>query len=312
MDPCRIVFMGTPEFSVPALQALRDNGCNIAAVVTKPDRPKGRGQHVIASPVKKVATAYGYSALQPTNAKEAWFLEKLVALDPDLLVVVAYGQILSRSVLTIPHLGAINIHASLLPKYRGPAPIQWAVINGDTQTGVTTMWMDEGIDTGDILLKAEMQITPYETSASLHDKLANKGAKLLMDTLKELKSGHLLATRQDNSKASHAPLLKKKDGRIEWSKTADALDCFIRGMDPWPGAFTVLFGKRLRIFTAEHIRQTTQQQPGVVLEGFTGDLEVSTGRGVLSLKEVQLESGKRLTIDDFLRGYPVPPGTVLG
>jgi methionyl-tRNA formyltransferase len=312
MDPYRIVFIGTPEFSVPALQALHDNGYNIAAVVTKPDRPKGRGQHVIASPIKKLATAYGYSFLQPTSAKETWFEENLVALNPDLLVVVAYGQILSRSVLTIPRLGAINIHASLLPKYRGPAPIQWAVINGDKQTGVTTMWMDEGMDTGDILLKAEIQINSDETSASLHDKLAHKGAKLLLDTLKKLKSGHLLATRQDNSKASHAPFLKKKDGRIEWSKTADALGCFIRGMDPWPGAFTSLSGKRLRIFTAEHMRKTTKQQPGVVLEGFPGDLEVATGRGVLSLKEVQLESGKRLAIDDFLRGYPVPPGTVLG
>ncbi len=312
MDPYRIVFIGTPEFSVPALQALHDNGYNIAAVVTKPDRPKGRGQHVIASPIKKLATAYGYSFLQPTSAKGTWFEEKLVALNPDLLVVVAYGQILSRSVLTIPRLGAINIHASLLPKYRGPAPIQWAVINGDKQTGVTTMWMDEGMDTGDILLKAEIQINSDETSASLHDKLAHEGAKLLLDTLKKLKSGHLLATRQDNSKASHAPFLKKKDGQIEWSKTADALGCFIRGMDPWPGAFTSLSGKRLRIFTAEHMRKTTKQQPGVVLEGFPGDLEVATGRGVLSLKEVQLESGKRLAIDDFLRGYPVPPGTVLG
>ncbi len=312
MDPYRIVFMGTPEFAVPALEALHDNGYKITTVVTRPDRPKGRGQRVVASPIKKVATTFGYCVLQPVSAGETWFEEKLAALNPDLLVVVAYGQILSKSVLTIPHFGAINIHASLLPKYRGPAPIQWAVINGDAHTGVTTMWIDEGMDTGDILLKAEIQINPDETSASLNDKLAHKGAGLLLNTLEELKSGHLLATRQDNSKASYAPFLKKQDGLIEWNKTADKLDCLIRGMDPWPGAFTFLFGKRLKIFTAEHLHKTTQQQPGTVLEGFAGDLEVATGRGILSLKEVQLESGKRLAIDDFLRGYPVAPGTLLG
>lgn len=304
--------MGTPEFAVPTLKALHGSSNDVLAVATKPDRPKGRGRRLVASPVKQAASAFGYPVLQPVKVKESWFLKRIIGLNPDLFVVVAYGQILPGSVLAIPRVGAINIHASLLPKYRGPAPIQWAIINGDKETGVTTMWMDEGMDTGDILLTARVLIGPDETSGTLHNQLAEMGAGLLIDTLERLKQGHFAGTPQDKSKATYAPFLKKEDGYVDWTKDANFLDAFVRGMNPWPGAFTFLFGKRLKIFKAKNLQKGPRENPGTVLDGFPGDLGVATGRGGLALKEVQLQSGKRLDVEEFLRGCPVPPGTILG
>lgn len=304
--------MGTPEFAVSSLNALHDNGYDILAVVTMPDRPKGRGRRVVASPVKQTAGTLGYPVLQPAGVKETWFLEKMIALNPDLFVVVAYGHILSRSVLAIPELGAINIHASLLPKYRGPAPIQWAIINGDEETGVTTMWMDEGMDTGDILLTSNVPIGPEDTAQTLGQRLAEAGAQLLIRTLQDLKSGRIAGIAQEESEATYAPFLKKEDGCIDWTKDARSIDALIRGVNPWPGAFTLLSGKRLKIYKAKALQKGTRERPGCVLEGFPGDLDVATGRGVLALKQVQLESGKRLAVEEFLRGCRVPPGTILG
>jgi methionyl-tRNA formyltransferase len=304
--------MGTPEFSVPALTAVHDNGHDVVAVVTNPDRPKGRGRRVLASPVKKAADAFGYSVLQPSNVKEHGFLDTLKSLAPDLLIVVAYGQVLTKATLSIPRLGAINVHASLLPKYRGAAPIQWAIINGEKETGVTTMWMDQGLDTGDMLLSVKVPIDPEDTAQTLHDRLAEEGAGLLSLTLEKLASGSLVATPQNHLEATYARSLKKEDGHIDWTKDAVALDAFIRGMNPWPGAFTFLANKRFRIFRAKILQRKTSQPPGTVLDGFPGDLDVATGHGAFSLREVQLDSGKRLAIADFLRGCPIPPGTVLG
>ena len=312
MSTYRIIFLGTPEFAVPTLKALYHNNYDVLAAVTKPDRPKGRGRRIVASPVKQAAVAVGCPVLQPPRVKEPWFLEEITALDPDLFVVVAYGHILPGSVLAIPRLGAINIHASLLPKYRGPAPIQWAIINAEKETGVTTMWMDDGMDTGDILLAAKVSIGPEETAQSLSNRLAELGAKLLVDTLKQLELGRLIGTPQDSSQASYAPLLKKEDGRIKWTEDARYLDAFIRGMNPSPGAFTSLFSKRLKVFKGKCVQKETHEAPGTVLEGFPGDLNVATGRGILTLEEVQLESGKRLAVEDFLRGCRVPSGTILG
>ncbi|MDY6987937.1 MAG: methionyl-tRNA formyltransferase [Thermodesulfobacteriota bacterium] len=312
MSPYRIIFMGTPEFAVPALKALHDNGYDVVSVVTKPDRPKGRGRRMEASAVKEAAGGLGYPLLQPPRMKEPQFLENIIALDPDLFVVVAYGHILPGSVLAIPRLGAINIHASLLPKYRGPAPIQWAIINGEQETGVTTMWMDEGMDTGDILLTGKVSIGPEETAEGLYGRLAEVGAKLLVQTLEQLASGAVFGTHQEESEATYAPFLKKEDGHMDWSKDARSLDAFIRGVNPWPGAFTSLFGKRLKVFGCKIAQKGTREKPGTVLEGFPGELDVATGRGVVSLTEVQLESGKRLPIEIFLRGCPVPSGTLLG
>ena len=312
MSAYRIIFMGTGDFSVPSLTALHENHYDVLAVVTQPDRPKGRGRRLVSPPVKQVASTLNYPVLQPLRIKEPWFIEKIIALDPDLYVVVAYGRILPASFLSIPCLGAINIHASLLPKYRGPAPIQWAIINGEHETGVTTMWMDEGMDTGDILLSSKVPIRPYDTSGSLHRLLAEAGAQLLIKTLAKLKSGTLVGKPQDKLSATYAPLLKKGDGRIDWTMDVKSLDAFVRGMNPWPGAFTFLFGKRLKVLKVKDLRKPAREKPGTVLEGFPGDFNVATGRGVLALKEVQLESAKRLTAKDFLRGSPVPAGTLLG
>ena len=312
MSPYRIIFMGTPEFAVPTLNALHDTHNDILAVVTNPDRPKGRGRHLVASPVKQAAAGFGYPVLQPARVKEPWFPENIIALDPDLFVVVAYGQILPGSVLAIPRLGAINIHASLLPKYRGPAPIQWAIINREQETGVTTMWMDEGMDTGDILLTSKVPIGPEDTAQSLHDRLSELGAQLLVDTLDQLQPGRLVGTPQNKSEVSYAPLLKKGDGQIDWTRDAKSLDAFIRGMNPWPGAFTLLLGKRLKVLKAKIVRKETGEKPGTVLEGFPGDFHVATGSGILALEEVQLESAKKLPVEKFLRGCPVPHGTILG
>lgn len=312
MSTYRIIFMGTADFSVPALKALHENQYGVRAVVTQPDRPKGRGRRLVPPPVKEVASALGYPVLQPLRIKEPGFIEKIIALDPDLFVVVAYGRILPGSSLSIPHLGAINIHPSLLPKYRGPAPVQWAIINGEKETGVTTMWMDEEMDTGDLLLSTKIPIRQDDTSGSLSHRLAEVGAQLLIETLIKLRSGDLVGDPQDKSGATYAPLLKKKDGCIDWSRDAKSIDAFIRGMTPWPGAFTFLSSKRLKVLKAKEIDKRTKEKPGTVLEGFPGDFDVATGRGILTLKEVQLESAKRLPAGDFLRGRPVAPGTLLG
>ncbi|NVL91078.1 MAG: methionyl-tRNA formyltransferase [Desulfobacterales bacterium] len=312
MKTYRIVFMGTGNFSVPALKALQESRYNVLAVVTQPDRPKGRGRRLVPPPVKDVAGTLGYPVLQPPMIKELRFIDKIIALDPDLFVVVAYGRILPGSFLSIPRLGAINIHPSLLPKYRGPAPIQWAIINGEEETGVTTMWLDEGMDTGDILLSTKVPIKPDDTSGSLQRRLAEVGARLLIETLTKLESEDLLGKPQDKSSATYAPLLKKGDGRIDWTKDAKSLEALIRGMNPWPGTFTFLFGKRLKILKAKDIKRPAKEKPGTVLDGFPGDFNVATGRGALALEEVQLESAKRLLVKDFLRGCPVSPGTILG
>ncbi len=312
MTTYRIIFMGTPEFATPTLKALHHSEHDVLAVATKPDRPKGRGRRTVACAVKESAGNLSYPVLQPARVVEPWFVENITDHRPDLFVVVAYGHILPGSVLAIPRLGTINVHASLLPKYRGPAPIQWAVINGESETGVTTMWMDEGMDTGDILLTSKISISPADTSESLHERLAELGAELLIETLTQLEEGHLTSTAQDNSEATYAPLLKKQDGRIDWSKDPTSLDAFIRGMNPWPGAFTLLFGKRLKIFKAKGLQKQASGTPGTVMKGFPGELDVVTGRGILTLEEVQFESGKRLPVKDFLKGCRVAPGTILG
>jgi methionyl-tRNA formyltransferase len=312
MSNYRIIFMGTPEFSVPTLMALHESRHEIVAVVTQPDRPKGRGRCLVPSAVKKIAVTLDYPVFQPVRIKEAPFVENVIALNPDVFVVVAFGHLLPGSFLSIPRLGAINIHASLLPKYRGAAPIQWAIINGEKETGITTIWMDEGMDTGDILLSHAVPIMREDTSGSLHRRLADAGAEVLIKTLDRLSSGRLVGKPQDNARATYAPLLKKQDGCMDWTKDAKSLEAFVRGMNPWPGAFTYLSGKRLKVFLVRALEGSTREEPGTAIEGFPGDFLVATGRGKLALHEVQLESGKRLSAEDFLRGCSVSPGTRLG
>lgn len=304
-----IIFMGTPDFAVPTLKALHRSSHKVVQVVTQPDRPRGRGRKAAPTPVKTAALDMGLTVIQPGSIREAEFLQALRSLAPDLLVVVAFGQILKPALLEIPRLGAINIHASLLPKYRGPAPIQWAIINGELETGATTMFMDPGLDTGDILLKRKQPIGPEDTAGALHDRLAVSGAELLLETLDRLES--LEPIPQNDEESSYAPLLKKTDGRISWDQSAEAIDRRVRGVSPWPGAFTFIEDRRVKLIRTRPQNEDFAAPPGSVVPGFPDELWVATGRGILSLLELQGESGRRLPVADFLRGFPVTPGTVL-
>ena len=307
----RIIFMGTPEFAVPALRALHNNDLNVVLVVTQPDCRKGRGRRLSPPPVKKTAVNLGYPVLQPSSVRSVEFSNIIAEYEPDFIVVVAFGRIIKKNILDIPKIAAINIHASLLPKYRGSAPIQWAIIKGENKTGVTIMLMDEGMDTGDILLSSEIEISPDDTSDILHDRLADLGANLLIETLNAFDTGDIHPISQDHIQATYAPMLKKDDGRMNWKTPAQSLEAFIRGMTPWPGAFTFHGEKRLKIFKAKAISANANDSPGTVMKGFPDELWIATGNGVLSVLEIQSESGKRLPIKDFLRGYALPPGTHL-
>ena len=310
-QPYRIVFMGTPAFAVPALERLVSAGHTILQVVTQPDRPKGRGKAVVFSPVKQMALELGRPVMQPLSVRTSEFSEVLSGLNPDFLVVVAYGQVLPRQVLSVPHLAAVNIHASLLPRYRGPAPIQWAIINREVETGVTLMLMDEGLDTGDMLTSASISIRPDDTSGALHDRLAVLGADLLVRTLERFDIHRKNAAPQLHDRATYAPMLKKSDGHLDWRKPAEDIEALIRGLTPWPGAFCFIEGKRIKIFRATPKIIRTDALPGTVIPGFPDELTVATGCHALIVQELQGESGKRLSIRDFLRGHPISPGTVL-
>jgi methionyl-tRNA formyltransferase len=307
-----IVFMGTPDFAVPALQALHAAQCHIALVVTQPDRPKGRGRVLAAPPVKVAAERIGAPVVQPERMRDPRIIARLREIAPDFLVVIAFGHILSQTVLQIPKYGAVNLHASLLPKYRGPAPIQWALIRGEKQTGVTTILMDSGVDTGDMLLRAETDIGPEETSEQLHHRLAHMGGPLLVRTVTQLWQGTLNPTAQNHAEATYAPMLRKADGRIQWTRPATRIDAFIRAMTPWPGAFCYRGDERLKILKARPIdADRGTAPPGTVVAGFPDELRIATAKGCLCIEEIQGVSGKRMRIQDFLRGRPMPPGTLL-
>jgi len=308
----RVIFMGTPEFSVPGLEALHADGHDIGLVVTQPDRPRGRGRKVTPSPVKAAALHLGIEVIQPASVRTPEFADHIRALKPDFQVVIAYGKIIPENVLALPRIGTINIHASLLPKLRGAAPIQWAVINGEKETGVCSMLMEKGLDTGDVLLTARETIRPDDTAGSLHDRLAVKGANVLIETLKAYAQNEIQPQAQDHDLATYAPMLTKDDGLIHWSKPAVSLENFIRGVTPWPGAFTRFGDQRLKIFKSAPIAVETTESPGTVVPGFPDELRVATGEGVLCILEIQGSSGKRLPIKDFLRGHAIPPGAVLG
>ncbi len=305
-----LIFMGTPEFACPSLEGLHERGYPVSCVVTRPDRPGGRGRRLSPSPVKVLAEKEGYPILQPASLRKGAFLDEVRRLKPDAIIVVAFGALLPRALLEIPGWGVINIHASLLPKYRGPAPIQWAIINGETETGVTAMQMDEGLDTGDILGVAKTPVFKDDTAQTLHDRLSRMGAALLLETLEKRASNTLTPVPQDHERATYAPMLKKSDGRIDWHLPARVIERRIRGLMPWPGAFTVFQQKVIRIFKAAVEPGDGAGAPGTVLES-EGVLKVATAKGVLCLLEVQAASGKRLPVADFLRGTPVPKGSLL-
>ncbi len=306
----RTIFMGTPAFACPTLQKLIDRGERPVAVVTQPDRPKGRGQQTSQPPVKVLAEQHGIPVHQPPKVRAPEFIEIVRELRPDLIVVVAFGQILPKGLLEIPKYGCINVHASLLPRYRGAAPLNWCIINGETETGVTTMLMDVGLDTGDMLLEKRTAIDPEEDTQSLHDRLALLGAEALAETIDLLKRGELKPQKQDDALTCYAPMLKKEDGCIDWQRENRDIKNQVRGMTPWPGAYTFLDGKMLKIYKTR--TAAGGGSPGAVLRVDRQGLEVACGTGSLFIEELQLEGRKRLSAADFLAGYKIEPGTLLG
>ncbi len=306
----RVIFMGTPDFALPSLAALRARGEQIVAVVTQPDRPQGRGQRLAAPPVKAAALAAGLPVQQPEKVRHPEFLEWCRSTAPDLIVVVAFGQILPKALLDIPRYGCINVHASLLPKYRGAAPIAWAIIRGETETGITTMQMDPGMDTGPMLLQRATPILPDDTAGTLAERLALLGARTLDETLDLLAAGGLTAAPQDSSRATLAPMLKKDDGRIDWQRPAAAIHALVRGLDPWPGAWTTHAGEPWRIWTASV--EPGHVEPGVVLRADPSGLVVGTGDGCLVITELQTPGKRRLSARDYLAGHAMTLGEQLG
>ncbi|MBU0961432.1 MAG: methionyl-tRNA formyltransferase [Proteobacteria bacterium] len=308
----RIIFMGTPDFSVPALQALLDGVDQVVAVVTQPDRPKGRGKKLCQPPVKVLAESAGIPVLQPTKVRTAEFADELRSYRPDLIVVAAYGRILPPSILDLPPLGCINIHGSLLPRHRGAAPIQWAVIKGDREAGVTIMQMDEGMDTGAMLLPAAIPVAPDETAGSLFAKLSQLGGKALLQALDLLRQDKLPPIEQNHNLATEAPPLKKEDGCIDWTKPAEELHCLIRGLDPWPTAYSFLDGVRFRFFSPELQEIESTQKPGTIISADRNGLLLATGTGGLLIREIQPEGKKRMSVEAYLCGQPLKSGQVFG
>ncbi len=306
----RVIFMGTPDFAVGTLEALIDAGHEVVLAVTQPDRPKGRGGKMQFSDVKVCAIEHGIEVYQPQRIREIECIEHLRGYNADIIVVVAFGQILTKELLEMPRYGCVNVHASLLPKYRGAAPIQWAVINGEKVTGVTTMRMDEGLDTGDMIMTREIELDADETGGSLFDRLAVVGAELCVETLEALEAGTATFTPQEHDKATKVGIIKKQFGEIDFTKSAREIECLMRGLDPWPSAFTHINGKLLKLWKADVV--DAAGEPGTVVETGKDCLVVACGEGALSIRELQLEGKKRMLTGDFLRGYSIACGDKLG
>lgn len=314
----KAVFMGTPEIAATILKTVADSGKHeILAVVTQPDKPKGRGQELAYPPVKETALAYQIPVLQPEKVKTPEFLAQLAALKPEIILVAAYGKILPKQILELPQYGCLNVHASLLPKYRGAAPIQWAVINGETCSGVTIMHMAEGLDTGDMILRERVTLDPKETAGTLHDKLAKLGGPALLQAMEELEQGTAQRIPQDESEATYVKMIDKSFGQLNFRLSAIQLERLIRGLNPWPTAFTRLSGKLLKIWRAEVVsrEELTAEElshvPGAVLRIERDGIGVLTGDGMLLIRELQLEGKRRMTAEEFLRGYSLKPGQML-
>ena len=307
----KIIFMGTPDFSVGTLEALIEAGHEVCLVVTQPDKPKGRGKEMQPTPVKAAAMKHGIPVYQPKKIRDPECVEELRKYQADVMVVIAFGQILPKSILEMTPYGCINVHASLLPKYRGAAPIQWAIINGESVTGVTTMQMDEGLDTGDMIQKTEVEITPDETGESLHDKLAAAGAALCVETLKAVETHTATFEKQGESPTAYARMLDKKLGNIDWSRSAKSIECLIRGLNPWPSAYTDWNGKVMKIWEAGVLDENTDAKPGTIVKVEKDSFSVQTGDGLLKVLALQIPGKKRMEADAFLRGYQIETGCEL-
>ena len=306
----KVVFMGTPDFAVGALEEIIKAGHEVTAVVTQQDKPKGRGKEMQISAVKACALSHGLPVFQPVKIKTPEAVEQLRSYEADIFVVAAFGQILSKEILDMPKYGCVNIHASLLPKYRGAAPIQWAVIDGEEETGVTIQQMNEGVDTGDILMQEVVKLDAKETGASLFDKLAVCGAGLIVKTLTEIEKGSLTPVKQDDSKSTHAKMLSKDMGKLDFSQEAIVLERKIRGLNSWPSAYTYFKGKTLKIWDADVENTEADGECGSVCEVTKDSFSIVTGKGCLCIKEVQLEGKKRMDVSAFLLGYPIEKGMV--
>lgn len=312
----RVIFMGTPDFAVGTLEALIEAGHDVCLAVTQPDKPKGRGKEMQFPPVKEAALRHGIEVFQPVKVREPGCVEQLRQYEADVIVVVAFGQILPKEILELTRYGCINVHASLLPKYRGAAPIQWALISGESVTGVTTMQMDEGLDTGDMLLKTEVEITREDTGESLHDKLAKAGAELCVKTLDALREGSVTPKKQGETPTPYARMLDKKLGNINWNQSAEEIERLVRGLNSWPSAYTYWGDRVLKIWKADVVNSETASGtentciPGTVEIVAKDSFCVRTGDGYLQVKELQIPGKKRMETAAFLRGYELDPGTV--
>lgn len=308
----KAIFMGTPEFAIPSFEALYESDFEIALVVTQPDRPKGRGKKLSSPPVKLVALEHDIEVFQPERIKDSEAIEKIKQVKPDLIIVVAFGQILPKEILELPKYGCINVHASLLPKYRGAAPINFAIINGEKKTGVTTMYMEEGLDTGDMLLKNEVEITPEDTASTLHDKLAIAGKKTLADTLKAIINTELVPEKQDDSISSYAPIMTKELGKINWDRSAEAISNLVRGTDPWPSAYTLYDNSALKLFAPVVLDKQSKEKPGTIIAVSSEGIDIASADYIVRIKEIQISGKKRMPVGEFLKGNVLEIGKVLG
>ena len=314
----RAVFMGTPEIAATVLKSVLASRHEVVAVVTQPDKPKGRGHEMAFPPVKEVALEAGLPVLQPQRARDEGFIDELKALNPDIILVAAYGKLLPKAILDMPKFGCINVHASLLPKYRGASPIQWAVLNGDEKSGVTIMHMAEEMDTGDIILTEEVVLAKDETAGSLHDKLAEIGGPLLISAMDALETGRAPRIRQNHEEATYVKMLEKTMGNLDFSCPAVQLERFIRGLNPWPTAYTKLDGKLFKLWKAETVpeedvvKESKSFEPGTIVSVGKDSFDVLTGEGLLRIRELQIEGKRKMTAEEFLRGFKLEVGTVLG
>ncbi|ABW18972.1 methionyl-tRNA formyltransferase [Alkaliphilus oremlandii] len=308
----KIIYMGTPEFAVPCLEMLIDSGHEIVGVFTQPDKPSGRGQKMNRTPVKEKALAHNIPVFQPHTLRDTNVMNEIENLKPDLIVVVAYGQILPKAILELPKHGCINVHASLLPKYRGAGPINWVIINGEKKTGITTMYMDVGLDKGDMILKEEVEIGAEETAGELHDRLMHLGAQVLRKTIGLIENNEITAIPQNHSESTYAPILTKDLGKIDWSQSAIEIKNLIRGTIPWPTAFTFYEGQVMKIWKSTVIESELQEVPGKIIDVKKDCILVATGQNILSIEEIQFSGKKRMGVRDYLVGNAIEKGNILG
>ena len=308
----KIVFMGTPDIAVPCLQKIIDEKYEILGVVTQPDKPKGRGKKLGMSPVKELAIENNIPVYQPVKARDKEFIDKIKSLNPDVIVVVAFGQILPKEILEIPKLGCINVHVSLLPKYRGAAPINWVIINGEEKTGVTTMYMDEGLDTGDMILKTEVNLDENITAGELHDKMMNIGAETLKETLRLIEEGNAPREVQNHEEFSYAPIMNKSLGNIDFSKSAREIHNLVRGVNPWPSAYTTYNDVIMKVWKTKVLDEKSTKDVGTIIDVSKDGIKVSTIDNVLLIEEIQMPNKKRMLVGEYIKGNTIEPGLVLG